>query len=134
MMSALRYKTKNYGEYVIVGFPIDSLGKFLPDYLKMNPVDGANGDVIVELALPEEMEKMDKETLDRAYKQWRETCPSKEQRPKLDHVSSATQMAQGKNGLFSIASQAISYPLEKKTPTDNAEFISFLKQQIIALL
>lgn len=134
MMSALRYQTKNCGEYVIVGFPIDSLGKFLPDYLKMDPVDGANGDVIVELALPEEMEQMDKEALESAYKQWRETCPLKEQKPKPGLVPSATQMAQGKNGLFSIASQVISYPLEKKTPTDNAEFISLLKQQIIALL
>ena len=134
MLSATRYQTKNCGEYVIVGFPLESMGKYLPDYADITPVENGNGDVIIEVILPEEILQMDFETLENAYKQWWNQCPQKEQKPKNKTVSVTVQGTQERNGMFNIISQIISYPLEKKTPTDNIEFISQLKQQIVSLL
>ena len=35
MLSAMLYTTKN-SEYVITGFPLDSIGKYIPQYVSMN--------------------------------------------------------------------------------------------------
>ena len=135
MMSAVRYQTKNNGEYVIVCFPIESLGKYVPNYISMTPVEGGNGDVIFEIEIPEDMRLMDYNMLKDGYAQWYNECPIKEPKQKSDRViPSAAQMAQGKTGMFHILSQILSYPIEQKTPTDNYEFISNLKQQVVSLL
>jgi len=134
MLTAVRYQTKNNGEYVIVGFPIDSLGKYVPEYVSMTPVDDG-GDVIVEVQMPGDLLLMDYEALKAEYERWYESCPAKEPKQKSDRpVPTAVQMAQGRNGMFYILSQVLSYPLEQKTPTDNIEFISQLKQQVVSLL
>ncbi len=135
MLSAVRYQAKGGAEYVIVGFPIESLGKYVPEYVKMTPVDDGDGDVIIEVQMPDNICQMSKEELQAAYEEWREQCPLKEPKQKSGKpVPTAVQMAQGRNGMFNILSQVLGYPLEQKTPTDNIEFISLLKQQVVALL
>lgn len=84
MMAAVRYQTKNSGEYVIVGFPIESIGKYVPEYISMTPVEDGGGDVIVEIALSEEMLQMEYEAIKEKYSQWREECPKKESKQKND--------------------------------------------------
>ena len=44
MLTAMRYPTKQ-SEYVIIGFPIDSIGKYIPEYVSMTPVEDGGGDV-----------------------------------------------------------------------------------------
>lgn len=132
MLSAVRYQTKGSGEYVIVGFPIDSLGKYVPEYVSMTPVEEGGGDVMVEVEVPQELQTADLRAL---YEEWREQCPLKEPKQKAGKpVPTAVQMAQGRNGMFSILSQVLSYPVERKTPTENTEFVIQLKQQVAALL
>jgi hypothetical protein len=135
MLSAVRYQTKNSGEYIIVGFPIESIGKYLPEYVSMTPVADGDGDIVVEIQLTETMTQASYEEVRNAFREWHDACPMKEQKPRQDRpVPTAVQMAQGRGGMFHILSQVLSYPLEQKTPTDNIEFISQLKQQLVALL
>lgn len=44
MIQANRYQTKN-SEYVIIGFPLESIGKYIPEYISMQPVEDGNGDL-----------------------------------------------------------------------------------------
>lgn len=134
MLTAMRYPTKQ-SEYVIIGFPIDSIGKYIPEYVSMTPVEDGGGDVIIEVALPECADGQNYEEIRQSFEQWREECPIKEQKQKTEKgAPSNTQMATAKGGLFSIMTQVLSWPVENKTPLENAEFISELKRQLIALL
>lgn len=134
MLSAMRYPTKD-SEYVIIGFPIDSIGKYIPQYVSMTPVADGGGDVIIEVTLPDNIKAMTYDDIRKEFEQWREGCPVKEQKPRQDKtVPSNAQMATQRGGLFTIMTQVLSWPVESKTPLENAEFISSLKQQLIALL
>lgn len=135
MIQANRYQTKN-SEYVIIGFPLESIGKYIPEYISMQPVEDGNGDLIIEIALPESINTMTYEEIKQQYEQWRSECPIKEQKQKTTGkgAPSNAQMATAKGGLFSILTQILSWPVESKTPLENAEFIGDLKRQLIALL
>lgn len=135
MIQANRYQTKN-SEYVIIGFPLESIGKYIPEYISMQPVEDGNGDLIIEIALPESINTMTYEEIKQQYEQWRSECPIKEQKQKTagKGAPSNAQMATAKGGLFTILTQVLSWPVESKTPLENAEFIGELKRQLIALL
>lgn len=134
MLSAMRYPTKD-SEYVITGFPLDSIGKYIPEYISMTPVEDGGVDVIIEVALPDGADAMTYDEIRQGFEQWREECPVKEQKPKAGKgAPSNAQMATTKGGLFSIMAQVLSYPVESKTPLENAEFIGELKRQLVALL
>lgn len=128
---AARTTTKD-GEYVMAGFPVESLGKYVPEYKSMEAVDDS-GDVIFEVALPDDMEGKTYEELTAMYGEWYESCPVRESK-KSKQVPSAPQMAVMKNGMFNIISQVLSYPIEQRTPAENAAFIGSLKSQAVALL
>ena len=135
MLSAVRWQTKNSGEYIIAGFPLESIGKYLPQYVSMTHVTDGDGDIIVEVQLSESMMNASYEELNDIYRKWCDGCPAKEPKQKENKpVPTAVQMAQGRNGMFNILSQVLSYPVEQKTPSENIEFISLLKQQVVALL
>lgn len=130
MLSAMRYPTKD-SEYVITGFPLDSIGKYIPKYISMTPVEDGGGDVIIEVAL-DGADALTYDEIRQGFEQWREECPVKEQKPKAGKgAPSNAQMATTKGGLFS---QVLSWPLEDKTPMESVEFIRELKRQIISLL
>ena len=134
MIQANRYQTKN-SEYVIIGFPLDSIGKYIPQYVSMTPVEDGNGDLIIEVTLPEGTDALTYEEMQQQYEQWRSECPMKEPKSKAGKgAPSNAQMATSKGGLFSILTQVLSWPVESKTPLENAEFISDLKRQLISLL
>lgn len=135
MIQANRYQTKN-SEYVIIGFPLESIGKYIPEYISMQPVEDGNGDLIIEIALPESINTMTYEEIKQQYEQWRSECPIKEHKQKTagKGAPSNAQMATAKGGLFSILTQILSWPVESKTPMENAEFIAEMKRQLIALL
>ena len=136
MIQANRYQTKN-SEYVIIGFPLESIGKYIPEYISMQPVEEGNGDIIIEVAMPESVNTLTYEDMKQQYEQWRNECPIKEQKQKTSlgkGAPSNAQMATAKGGLFSILTQILSWPVESKTPMENAEFIAEMKRQLIALL
>jgi hypothetical protein len=134
MLTAQRTPTKD-SEYVMAGFPVDSLGKYVPEYEVMTPVEDGGGDVVFEIVLPDDMDGKTYEELTAMYQEWYDGCPLREPKPKSGRPApTPVQMATGGRGMFHILSQLLSYPLESKTPVENVAFIGELKRQVAALL
>lgn len=134
MLQSMLYKTRN-SEYIIMGFPLESVGKYIPQYLSATPVEDGGGDMIIELALPTDMDGMTLEDMDAAYHEWRSQQPVKEAGGKGSQQQHGQQrQAERRGGLFSIVAEVLAYPIESKTPTDNAAFIADMKARLSALL
>lgn len=132
-LMAQRFITKN-NDYVMLGFPIESLSKYIPDYDDVKALEG--DDIEISISLPPD-EGRSSDSMNNAFGLWREECPVKEQnkgagKNALKGVSQAAILS--RSGIFQIAAQVMSYPVEKSTPAENIEFISNLKQQIAQLL
>lgn len=133
-LTTSRCPTKD-SEYVITGFPVASIGKFIPEYKSMFPVPDGDGDVIIEVGLPSELSGLSFEQLKELYSKWVNGLPVKEKKQRKEQiVNGGGQSPQAREGLFCILSQVLSYPVERKSPVENAEFISDLKSKVAKLL
>lgn len=130
---AQRYTGKDK-QYVMLGFPLTSLSKYLPNYKDVKTLE--EDDLLVEVELPD-TDGLDYSTLQAAFSEWYEQVPISDKKAKSQRevTSGAGQAsALGRSGLFHIVSQILSYPVESSTPAQNIEFISSLRQQVAALL
>ena len=118
MLTANRYVTKK-GEYVSVGFPLESLAKFMIGFEDFDP--NTVDDYAELLAV---------------FEEWKHALPEKDtkQAQKASRTTSNVDTDGGRVGMFQILSQVLSYPIESKTPAENAEFIATLKRQLSSLL
>lgn len=120
------------GEYVIVGFPLQSLSKYIPTYKDVSPKE--DGDITIEVEISD-IENKSYDDLNKKYQAWKDACPLKEPKQKEAKPKSSISIVQKQSaGLFSIASQVLSYPLESSSAQDNINFIASLRQQIARLL
>lgn len=133
ILAATRFMGKQeIGEYVIVGFPLQSLSKYIPTYKDVSPKE--DGDITIQIEIPN-IESKQYDDLNKEYQNWKESCPQKEQKQKEPKPKSSISIVQKQSsGLFSIASQVLSYPLESSSAQDNINFIASLRQQIARLL
>lgn len=131
ILSAKRYKGNKTGEYAMSGFPVESLSKFIPEYQAIRPMEGGD-DLEIEIALPLKGDET-YESLYDSFQQWKDGLDLYVQD---DGKKGKGQKGAGtqRGGLFSIASQLLAYPVEKKSSAENVEFISMLKQQAAELL
>ena len=126
VLRARRYSSKN-GEYVMLGFPVESLSKYVPEYMSCTAQE--NGDLELTVATG------DTEDMRQAFDEWREGCaPADRSRGNRDTIVDGRASVLARSGIFGIMAQMLSYPVEQKTPTENIEFISRMKQEIAALL
>ncbi len=134
ILSALHFITKN-NDYVMLGFPLESLSKYIPGYEDVKALEG--DDLEITIALPVDEDRTF-ESMSESFSAWRTECPIKEPPNKgagknaLKGVSQAAVLS--RSGIFQIAAQVMAYPVEKSTPAENIEFISSLKQQVAQLL
>ena len=122
-------------EYVMLGFPLASLSKYIPQYKSVNSLEG--DDLLIEIDLPDG-ENIDADALQASYEEWRSQVPvseGKKAKSQKEVTSGNGQTPElGRSGLFHIVSQILSYPVEASTPAQNIEFISKLRQQVAAVL
>ncbi|MBQ9295491.1 MAG: hypothetical protein IJ219_11315 [Bacteroidaceae bacterium] len=132
MLTAYRYVTKK-GEYASIGFPLESLSKYMPLF---GSVDFQTIEDYAEFTVPvESIGSATYEELAAAFEQWKQTLPEKETKAVARPRPTAQVDTQGSRmGMFQILSQILSYPLEAKTPQENMDFIATLKQQLASLL
>ena len=133
MLTANRYVTKK-GEYVSVGFPLESLAKFM---IGFEDFDANTVDDYAEFTLFTYSEDTSNyEDLLSSFDEWKHALPEKDtkQTQKPNRTGSNVDTDGGRVGMFQILSQVLSYPIESKTPADNAEFIATLKRQLSSLL
>lgn len=133
MLQVNRFVTKS-GEYVLAGFPLESVGKYIPEYDDLQEME--DGDLCVSITLSDEMQQLTTEQLQALFEEWKKAQPIKEGRKSNAHIHKGDQQAPtlARSGVFSIISEMLSYPVEQKTPAENIEFISQMKQRIAALL
>lgn len=127
LLSAPRYKTKN-NEYVLIGFPVESLSKFIPEYTSVREMESGDAlEICIELSLTgdETFEQIEAE-----FVKW------KKAQPEVKKAGSKKEgdVVQKRTGLFQIIAEIVSYPLEKRTQEENTEFISYLKEKAAELL
>lgn len=130
-----------------VGFPIKSVDKFIPNRTDFTPIDDSHLTITIALPKPTDGSEVTYERLSEAFEKWKESQPIKKPKekketpdvPKPDTATAtrttptrnATTMAPRRSG---IISQILDYPLDQRTPVENIEFISGLKQQIASIL
>lgn len=122
------------GDYVIAGFPLESAAKYIPEYEESTEME--DGDLCISITLPEELSALSPEEMAAAYEEWKQAQPLKENRKSVRQVVSGDTKpaALARSGVFGIISEVLSYPVEQKTPAENIEFISQMKQRIVSLL
>lgn len=133
MLTVSHCQTKT-GDYVIAGFPLESVAKYIPSYDSCREL--TDGDLCISIALPDELATMAPDELQAMFDDWKQSLPVKEGRKSVRQVTSGDTKpaALARSGVFSIVAEVLSYPVEQKTPTENIEFISHLKQSIVELL
>lgn len=133
ILAANRYVTKK-GEYVSVGFPLESLSKYMPNYEDVD-FETIEDYATFTVEMSDE-EDVTYEALQAAFMEWKQSLPEKDTRggQKTTRSTARVDSEGSRVGMFQILSQVMSYPLESKTPSDNAEFIASLKRQLAALL
>lgn len=135
ILAANRYNSKN-GEYIMAGFPLESVSKYIPQYDAMEEMEG--GDLQLSVALSSEMAMMTIDDMRKAFEEWKTEQPFKEGR----NAKSVQQITNGdprpgalaRSGVFQIMTEIIAYPIETSTPAQNIEFLSKIKQKLVALL
>ena len=91
----------------------------------------------MEITVGIDFGEADYETLQQMYEEWFANCPIKEKRGKSNAAithSDGKAPALARSGIFAILVRVLSYPVEAKTPAENIEFISQLRQEVAALL
>ena len=127
-----------------VGFPIRSVDKFIPNRMDFTPIDDSHLTITIELPQPTDGSEVTYERLSEAFEKWKESQPIKKPKDK-DETTDAPKPAATKNtttqhatimtsGQSGLISQIMAYPLDQRTPMENIEFISSLKQQIASIL
>lgn len=127
-----RYNSK-HGEYVMLGFPLESVSKYIPQYDTYEEME--DGDLKIAIAIPDPTKTT--EDMTAAFEEWKQTQPYKDksQRSNRQIMSGDQKPAVlARSGLFQIVSELLSYPIEQKTPAENVEFLCNMKQKIVALL
>lgn len=121
------------GETVVfIGFPVTSLGKFLPEDAQMT----ANDDKSVCITLPIRVfrEGDDAEALGEAFGQWKESVPLAVPRrgSVKDDLKNASDAQPHR--MSEIVLRVLAFPVEQKTPMECMNFIAEVKQDIAKLL
>ena len=133
MLQVNRFTTKS-GEYVLAGFPLESVSKYIPEYDDLQEMEG--GDLSITITLSDDMQQLSTEQLQAMFEEWKQNQPVKEGRKSTREIHAGSSQAPtlARSGVFAIISEVLSYPVEQKTPAENIEFISKMKQSIVALL
>jgi hypothetical protein len=133
MLQVNRFVTKS-GEYVLAGFPLESVSKYIPEYDDIQEMEG--GDLSITITLSDDMQQLSTEQLLTMFEEWKQDQPIKEGRKSTREIHAGNSQAPtlARSGVFAIISEVLSYPIEQKTPAENIEFISKMKQSIVALL
>ena len=134
MLQTKRYTTKG-SDYAMLGFPVESLSKFVPECQNAHKFEDSDDlEVIID---PAQLgDDFDADLLQTAFDDWMATLPVQEPKKSKREIASGPGLKPelGRSGIFSIVAEVMAYPLEKSTAVENIEFISELKRKLSGLL
>ena len=115
-----------------VGFPMKSVEKFIPERTGFEAIDDSHLVITIQLPQPSDGTSITYERLAKAVEKWKNEQPiktTKKKQPSRQEPVTATE-----TGNVGIIAQILSYPLSERTPLENFQFITSLKQQIAQIL
>lgn len=112
-----------------VGFPVTSMGKYIPndDSISFSPVDDNQIDVI--LTLPEEYQNADYDSLRNAVDEWKNQLPLNDGKKQKREEREVSEVAPRFTRMTDIVGSILSFPLYEKSPMDAWNFVRQLQQQ-----
>lgn len=137
-----------------VGFPLNSVEKYIPTRLDFNSEDDKHIVITVALPQPQDGSEVTYERLEEAVAKWKDAQPMKQPKDKKDSdpqedTDRKPVQSKPKRTLLSLIQEAqqqqapsqgglimqiMSYQLSQHTPAENYEFIQRLQQQIASIL
>lgn len=133
-LTVTRKPVRDTGDtFCFVGFPLKSGEKFIPERTSFVPVSDSQIDIGITLPQPTDGSEITYERLSEAFEKWKADIPLNVKVDK-DERQQRGQNTQSVRSLTGIMTQVLAWPLEMKTPMENTQFISDLKQQLAALL
>ena len=120
-----------------VGFPMKSVEKFIPERAGFEAIDDSHLVITIPLPQPSDGTDVTYERLAKAVEKWKESHTikvAKDKKPTKETTETTTSVQPLSTGNAGIIAQILSYPLSERTPLENIQFISSLKQQIAQIL
>lgn len=125
-MAVTAKKLKDGYTHAFVGFPVTSLGKFVPNdgTIEFKAIDDNQLDVTLNVDFGEASFDEIRAQVD----EWKESLPLTDKRSKREDRE-ATEVAPKFTRLSDIVGRILSFPLANKSPMDAWEFVRQLQQQ-----
>ena len=129
-MNVTAKKLKDGYIHAFVGFPVTSLGKYVPndETIKFNPVSDTQADVILNVDFGEATVEDIRKEVD----EWKDSLPLTDKRQKREEREVA-EVAPRAMRLSDIVGRILSFPLANKSPMDAWEFVRKLQQEAAAM-
>lgn len=122
-------KTEN--GIVFNGLKMSSFPKYIPDY-NINENDSLNGEEKIVINVEGKYENITFETYKQIFNEWKDGIEYKDTSMKCG-TQDKSHTING-NTIFAIAQQILAYPIEDRTPMQNTNFISELKQNLSKII
>lgn len=134
--SPLRISAKKLKDGYIktwVGFPVTSLGKYVPDNgeVVFSPVSDTQIDVTI--SLPEEYQNADYEALRNAVDEWKAQLPLNDDRRRKRDEREVSEAAPRVMRISDVLGRILSFPLESKSPIEAYDFLRDLRQKVVEM-
>lgn len=120
--------------YIFVGFPLNSVEKFIPQRSAFTPIDDAQIDITISLPQSTDGSELTYERLSTAYEKWKSEQPVNEPKKKVDAKGAESTRRTQNVTLTGVMADLLAYPLEQHTLMENTQYLSCVKQQLAALI
>lgn len=130
-MTVTTKKLKDGYIHAFVGFPVTSLGKYVPNdgSIKFEAV----GDNQLDVTLNVDFGEAQFDDVRTQVDEWKESLPLTDKRQKRDERD-ALESAPRVMRISDILGKILAFPLESKSPMDAYDFVRQLKQQIATFI
>ena len=116
-----------------VGFPLTSLGKYIPDDGSVQFLPVNDNQIDVKIDLPEDVLNADYESVRGHVDEWKAKQPINEGKKQRREDREVSESAPRVIRISDVISRIISFPLESKSPIEAWEFLRKLRQQVAEL-
>ena len=134
-LTVTRKKDKNSdGTFVFVGFPLNSLDKYIPNGTEFKPINDNQIDIQIELSA--DIGEVSFDAISNKIDEWKDGVPVKEEkqkRGKSDDSMPFVMPSDRPMSITGIMTQIIAYPLEQKSPMEVVAFVSDIRKRLAML-
>lgn len=116
-----------------VGFPVTSLGKFIPDDGSVVFTPVSDNQIDVTVSLPEELLSEDSDTIRALVDEWKGQQPLNDGKKQKREEREVADVAPKVTRISDVLGRILSFPLESKSPMEAYDFLRILRQQVAGL-